>query len=373
MAKVTITDLVFTGDGCKKTITEYQGPKGYCPKCDRHYDPTPVGECAASTFWNGTPSMFGRGLQSWIVYQRLALRLPYNNIAQAIEEQFSESISQGTITNIVRHFANYYSDKEDILLQRILANPFVHVDETRINVQGIEHYVWVFTDGRHVIFRLTETREATIAHEMLKGYKGILVTDFYGGYDSIECRQQKCLAHLIRDLNDDLWASPFDAEFEMFVLEVKKLIIPILEAVDEHGLKNEYLGRFMQDVNQFYGRVIDGQDYNSELTRKYQRRFARYRQSLFTFLQYDSIPWNNNAAERALRHITVQEKISTTFYKSLMPQYLLLLGLMQTCRFQDKSFLKFLLSGQKDIDKFESPKLVRNSIAVGAPKSTKEQ
>jgi len=317
--------------------------------------------------------MFGRGLQSWIVYQRLALRLPYNNIAQAIEEQFSESISQGTITNIVRHFANYYSDKEDILLQRILANPFVHVDETRINVQGIEHYVWVFTDGRHVIFRLTETREATIAHEMLKGYKGILVTDFYGGYDSIECRQQKCLVHLIRDLNDDLWASPFDAEFEMFVLEVKKLIIPILEAVDEHGLKNEYLGRFMQDVNQFYGRVIDGQDYNSELTRKYQRRFARYRQSLFTFLQYDSIPWNNNAAERALRHITVQEKISTTFYKSLMPQYLLLLGLMQTCRFQDKSFLKFLLSGQKDIDKFESPKLVRNSIAVGAPKSTKEQ
>jgi hypothetical protein len=36
--------------------------------------------------------------------------------------------------------------------------------------------------------------------------------------------------------------------------------------------------------------------------------------------------------------------------------YLLLLGIAQSCRFQEKSFLRFLLSGAKDIDAFKEPR-----------------
>ncbi len=79
------------------------------------------------------------------------------------------------------------------------------------------HYVWVFTDGQHVVFRMTETREADIVREVLADYKGVLVSDFYSGYDGIPCRQQKCLVHLIRDINDDLWKAPFEKELEAFV------------------------------------------------------------------------------------------------------------------------------------------------------------
>ena len=64
---------------------------------------------------------------------------------------------------------------------------------------------WVFTDGKYVSFKLTATREATLVHEFLRNYKGILISDFYPGYDAVRCRQQKCWVHLIRDLNDDLW------------------------------------------------------------------------------------------------------------------------------------------------------------------------
>ena len=63
--------------------------------------------------------------------------------------------------------------------------------------------------------------------------------------------------------------------------------------------------------------------------------------------------WHNNTAEGALRHLVVQEKISGFFYESLVPDYLLLLGIRQTCRFQGKSFLRFLFSEEKDIDKFD--------------------
>jgi len=63
----------------------------------------------------------------------------------------------------------------------------------------------------------------------------------------------------------------------------------------------------------------------------------------------------------------VQRKISGSFYESLAPAYLLLLGLAQTCRFQDKSLLNFLLSGQKDIDAFKPTKGRQRLAAPGSP------
>ncbi|BBO16832.1 transposase IS66 family protein [Candidatus Brocadia pituitae] len=98
---------------------------------------------------------------------------------------------------------------------------------------------------------------------------------------------------------------------------------------------------------------------------KYQKRFQRYRDSLFTFLALDGIPWHNNTAENAIRHLAVQRKISGTFFKKVAPQYLLLLGIAQTCRFQNKSLLKFFVSEEIDIDKFKAAKRIQISSRIG--------
>jgi hypothetical protein len=79
----------------------------------------------------------------------------------------------------VRTVANRYIRAESALLRRILNNPFIHVDDTRINVRGENNYVWVFTDGIHVVFRMTSTREPDMVYEVLKGYRGVLVSDFH--------------------------------------------------------------------------------------------------------------------------------------------------------------------------------------------------
>lgn len=84
----------------------------------------------------------------------------------------------------------------------------------------------------------------------------------------------------------------------------------------------------------------------------YQKRFSKYRDKLFVFMERDGVPWNNNMAERALRHIAVQRKISGSFGKDGILRYLLL-GVTQSCRFQNKSLLQFLLSREEDIDLFK--------------------
>jgi hypothetical protein len=355
-AERTIIDLVFTRGGCRKTLTRYAGKKGYCPKCKLHYPPPSLGRLCRH--------QFGHAFQAWTVYQRIILRLPYRIITQVTEHLFGVGLSIGTVVRFLQYQADYYGATESAILDAICKSPFVHVDETRINVQGVDHYAWVFTDGRHVVLRMTETREADIVRDVLAGYQGVLVSDFYPGYDGVACRQQKCLVHLIRDLNEDLWKVPFDREFEAFALEVRNLLMPILEAVDRYGLKAWRLRKFEKTVERFYDRHITGKEYTSELAVKYQKRFNRYRESLFTFLSQDGVPWNNNMAERAIRQLAVQRKISGTFFKRVAPQYLLLLSIAQTCRFQGKSFLKFLLSKERDADKFRRSRPIKYSLPI---------
>ena len=200
--------------------------------------------------------------------------------------------------------------------------------------------------------------------ELLSGYQGVLVSDFYPGYDALPWGQQKCWVHLIRDLNDDLWKFPFDEELQNFVSSVKDLIVPILKDIDRWGLRARYLHKFTKQVVAFYKTVIDGREYVLDATKKYQKRFVRYRDSLFRFLEEDGIPWNNNTAERAIRHLAVQRKISGALYSRGAIGYLELLGIAQTCRFQEKSFLKFLLSGAVDVDLFQSGKRLAISREV---------
>ncbi len=357
MAEKIIIDLHFTKNGLKKTVTKYKGTKGYCKKCYKHYNPRMI-----KKFHN--QQLFGHGFKSFAIYSRMVLRLPYRIINQTIEDLFGERMSSTAIVGFIRQFAKYYTSTEKILVKRILESPFVHVDETRISIDGTEQYIWVFTDGKHVVFRLTETRETTVVHEFLSGYEGVLISDFYPGYDSIKCHQQKCWVHLIRDINDDLWKSPFNTEFETFVSEVKNLIAPIFKTIGKYGSMKWHLNKFKKHVEQFYKKNIIDKDYESEITRKYQKRFRRYKKSLFTSLDQDFIPWNNNTAERAIRHLAVQRKISGRFFEDLTHKYLLLLGIAQTCKFQDKSFLKFLISKEKDVDKFKSPKHQKYSKPV---------
>lgn len=342
----TIIDLEFTTRGVKKVVTKYVGKVGFCSTCLNEFSPPAIRRLGRST-------KYGHGIKAWAAYHRMALHLSFDNITQLIGEMFGIRIRSNALGRLVHEFSQYYVYTEKILLKKILTSPVIHVDETTISITGTLQYVWVITDGIHVVFRHSEGREALIAHELFDGYSGVLCSDFYPGYDSVQCTQQKCWVHFIRDLNDDLRKSPFDVELEYFVTSVRDLIVPIFEAIDKYGLKVRNLRRFKKSVDQFYDRYILGKTYRSDLVATHQKRFAKYRDKLFVFLDRDGVPWNNNMAERAIRHLAVQRKISGSFGKDKISHYLLLLGITQTCRFKNKSLLQFFLSGERDIDKFK--------------------
>jgi hypothetical protein len=70
----------------------------------------------------------------------------------------------------------------------------------------------VLANLEDVVFLYSDTREGDMVHALLKDFRGVLVSDFYAVYDAFKCPQQKCLIHLMRDINDDMHRYPYDEE-----------------------------------------------------------------------------------------------------------------------------------------------------------------
>jgi hypothetical protein len=126
----------------------------------------------------------------------------------------------------------------------------------------------------------------------------------------------------------------------------------MVETVDRHGLKRHYLRKHHLHVKRFY-RQLGKNQCKGEPATKCKHRFEKNRDKLFTFLDYDGVPWNNNNAEHAIKAFArlrrVIEGLSTP---KGIEEYLILLSVCQTCKYTGVDFLDFLRSGEQDIHAF---------------------
>src|SRR5260370_28718346 len=127
----------------------------------------------------------------------------------------------------------------------------IHADETRIRLRGKTAYVWVFTTFHEVVYFYSETREGSLVQSALDGFKGVLVSDFYAAYDSIPCAQQKCILHLMRDLNDAVLDNSYDESTKGIATEFAELLRGIVRTIDRWGLKSLFLRNHLVDVARF--------------------------------------------------------------------------------------------------------------------------
>jgi len=228
----------------------------------------------------------------------------------------------------------------------------LYIDETPFDLIDESVYAWIFTNGEEVVSMYIPTREGDFLKELLKDFKGVLVSDFLPTYYSIECAQQKCLIHLIRDLNDDLLKNPFDEEFRTITRLFTILLQSIIKTVDEYGLKKCKLHNYNTEVYEFFN-IILNRNCKSEIAKEYQKRFKRNRNTLFTFINYDNVSWNNTYAEHAIKLLATHRNKNINYFRSTrIDEYLRIMSIYQTCEYKEISFLRFLLSKETDMDEY---------------------
>jgi transposase len=293
--------------------------------------------------------LYGWNLIAYFFYHVVDLGIPQRKVVRCFNRLYNFELNRSTLHNLKIRTAAYYAGTKQQILERIVRGNLLHIDETRANIKGQSAFVWVLTSYKEVVYIFSESREGELAHKLLADFKGVLVSDFYTAYDSINCPQQKCLIHLMRDLNDEILNNPFDTQLKNIVMDFGDLLKPIIETVDRYGLKKYFLKKHLVYVDRFF-RILDHMDCQSEVSVKCKDRFDKNRDKLFTFLRYDGVPWNNNNAEHAIKAFArLRDVISGLSTQKGIEEYLTLLSICQTCKYSGVDFLDFMRSGDKSL------------------------
>ena len=333
-------DLRFTSGGVKRWVSKYIIDHYKCRSC---------GISFPSDVYEWTRHRYGLQLLAYVIHNIIELHIPQFKLSGSMRTLFGYQVGEPTLSGLKRRAAELYQDAYDEIKHTLLEGKLIHADETHLSTKSSSGYVWVFTSMEEVVYLWTATREGKVAEEFLSGFNGVLVSDFYSAYDSISCEQQKCLVHLIRDLNEDVLKEPFNDEMKALVHEFTVLLKPVVETIDRFGLKAHFLRKHKVQVARFYERLLSCK-YQAELARRAQDRFRKNEGKLFTFLDYDNVPWNNNNAEHAIKALAALRNVIEAYStESGIRDYLVLLSIYQTCDYRGIDFLQFLRSGEKRI------------------------
>ena len=335
-------DLLITSTGMHRHVTECRPAAYRCEDCGHRFKPDRYHRIATH----------GHALMSWAMHAHIAHRFSYGTIEDLFREFFGLSVNDSEIHMFKSLVARRYRKTYGGLLAKLASGSVLHADETEVHLRTGKGYVWVFASIEEVAYVYKRSREAEFIKGLLRDFHGVLVSDFYAAYDAIVCPQQKCLIHLMRDLNQALLASPYDNELHSLTQPFGTLLREIVTTVDEYGLKHYRLTRHQRGVTEFFTQ-IRARNVRSEAARAVRDRLLKYQDKLFTFIQYDGVPWNNNNAENAIKQFAYyRENRPGVMKESGLEDYLVLLSIFQTCRCKGLSFLQFLLSGEQDIDTF---------------------
>jgi len=112
------------------------------------------------------------------------------------------------------------------------------------------------------------------------------------------------------------------------------------------------LRKHKKDIQRFF-KTLSRRSCQTESAVRCKSRLEKNRDVLFTFLDYDDVPWNNNNAEHASKAITrLRRSLGGVSTEEAIAENLILLSICETCRFKELSFLDFLRSEETDIDAY---------------------
>ena len=332
-----IYDLKFTRRGIKRATVQYHYGKHMCSAC----------RCEMTMYQ--PPSQYGPNLRAFLVYLVIELRLSYRKACDHVLSLFDVRVPTSIAQEIKSEFASRFQPTYNYILRELANGPLIHADETRGVVNGGGHYVWVFTNLTSVAYVYAKSRDRTVLDELLAGFKGVLVSDFYAAYDGVPCPQQKCLIHLMRDINEDLHKNPFDESLKDIATQFGVLLRDIVATIDMHGLKAWHMRKHTKDAERFLEHVR-ALKCEAEAGVALQKRIEKNEDKLFTFLHYDGVPWNNNNAEHAVRAFTRLRNVIGTSTPKGHRDYATLLSIQQTLHYRGRGLLDFLRSGRVEIE-----------------------
>jgi transposase len=301
-------------------VREHQAEHKQCPACQQVTVACfPEGVRAAVQYG---PMIGAIGV--YLVHQQL---LPLARACEVMEDLLGVAMSEGTLCELISRCAQSLVGVEQQIKQALIQAEILHQDETGLYVAGKRQWVHVTCTPRLTHYQVHASRghKALEAIGILPRFQGISVHDGWRSYWRYACQHAACNVHLLREL-------VFLAEEQgaVWAADLKELLLDMKQATDEareqgkHGLDPleviDWEARFLEllkEGDRLHPHALAPPGTRGRCKQSPARnlldRLRKHQQAVLLFLEDLRVDFDNNLAERDLRMVKVQQKISGCF------------------------------------------------------------
>ncbi len=263
---------------------------------------------------------YGPGLHAHVVTSKCADSIPFHRLAKMLARAGC-SVARSTLCTMFHRSAKRFEPVYACFLETARADPYVHADETTLNVQHkggcLKGWVWGIMSTKVLAYAFSDSRGAKMANELIGDSTGYLTVDGYSGYNEVSDGDTNrvrvgCWGHCRRKLYVAMKNVPAAREalemvVELYVVEHEAAAKGVLGTEEHLTMRREQSAPIITRIEGW----IDNQDGQHSPKSAMGRAITyavKQRKRLRRFLEDPNLALDNNYAERALRIIALGRK-----------------------------------------------------------------
>jgi len=275
------------------------------------------------------PAQYGPRVRALGLYLVAFQHLPYARAAQLLGDWVGAPLSPGTLAAFMAQGAEDLQPFLDEVHAQVTAAPVAHFDETGARAQGRLRWLFCASTDRLTFYSLHDKRgfDGLNHAGVLPAFTGIAVHDGFKPYRRYtQAQHALCNVHHLRELLGVIEQHPDDSQ-QSWAVRMDRLLrdlhttVQRTKASDEDRLEPGALAGYRAA----YEQIIElGNHHNPAPTIKTGKRgvirqtparnllvrLDRDREQVLRFAHDFRVPFDNNLAERDIRMIKLQQKIS---------------------------------------------------------------
>lgn len=271
---------------------------------------------------------YGPGVKALVTYWVQQQLLPWQRSSEMFADLFGQPIAEGTIAKAIHQCSDGLEEAEEEVKQALIKSEVAHFDETGLYVAGRRDWLHVACTAQLTHYSTHGKRGsvATDAIGILPKFEGRAIHDAWSPYFGYECEHGLCNAHHLRELTfvHEQMQQEWAKEMKDLLLEIKTAVAQAV-AGDQSCLPPLQQSRFEESYDQILSRGLaleinkppppTGQRGRAKQSKSKNLldRLSHRKAETLSFMRDFRVPFDNNQAERDLRMIKTQQKVSGCF------------------------------------------------------------
>lgn len=289
--------------GIRVEVTAHTIHRDWCPRCRTMVEPKVPEALPNATIGNRLLVM-----SAWLHY---ALGTTISQILSVFNFHLQFTVTAGGLVQMWHRLAEILQSWYEEIAAEIIRAGVLHADETGWRIDGRLGWLWCFTTPTTTLFAIERSRASPVVLKFLTAqFAGVLVSDFWAAYHILVCRKQKCLVHLLRDLERVETYQDTSDDWARFAKKLRRLLrdaIRLRRRRDELAATT-YERRYHRIEQRL--QVMIEIEWTNRQARRLVKRLRRHQHELFTFVREPAVPFENNFAERIIRQAVIMRKNS---------------------------------------------------------------